>query len=146
MNYELIWKQIDDEITLEEAALIQGLKHDVVFQQEIKKARVLEANLHQHLNVTIDASFLLKLKKAVNEELHLPPLSFSYFPVLAFCIISTIVAFLFRGDAQSYAFQPEGINIYIVYFLYIILGFSILYGIDQFLKTKNVKNLKQLSK
>ena len=145
MNYKLIWKAIDKEITKEESEVVKEMMLDSKFEQAYQNAKHTDSLLSNHFNHKMDESFLSRLKVFVQEELDLPDISFNFLPIIIFVLSALSIVLLFSFIPMLPEYQLK-INInplipYISAVGAICIGGLGLYGIDQIM-LKRLKTRK----
>ena len=145
MNYKLIWKAIDKEITQEESEVVKEMMLDPKFGQAYQNAKDTDLMLTNHFNHKMDEGFLSRLKVFVQEELDLPDISFNFLPIIIFVLSALSIILMFSFIPMLTEYQLK-INMnplfpYISAVGAICIGGLGLYGIDQIM-LKRLKTRK----
>ncbi len=136
MRYDLIWKELDKEISEEEKSLLNDEFNTSVELKEYQKdALEVQNALYAYVNPTMDVSFLARLKKRVIEELEIPKLKIDHKPgwlflLVVIVIIGVSIAMNLKG---SFVFESPIDTVYLNYFGLIALGGVVLYYVDCYL-------------
>ena len=141
MRYDLIWKAIDEDISMEEKLLLnKELELDPMMKGAYGDATRLDKDLKQYFNEQPSASFLAHLKQAILEEFELPKVSFSIKPAIFVGLVMLLAAsigLIMKPDLfviDTTTLPVEGT--YIIYTIITFVGLASLYAFDLSMRRK----------
>lgn len=143
MNFDLIWKTIDNEITSEESTIVK----DMLKEQSVNEVMEISKRTNQllvgHYNHKMTPSFLAQLKGAIIEEFQIPSMKIDSKPIIIFFFLSMMVAAMFIFNPNSLSDSViSSLNSYLPYFnIVMAMTFSgmILYSMDKLFQKKVLK-------
>lgn len=142
MKFDLIWKNIDNEITKEEKALLNDafLNDDSLITYRNQAAQ-LDTWLSKKFSHQMDANFMSLLKANILDELSISELKIRNYPAIIFAVFSFLMffAYYFSTDLKigfSLGDTSSSYYSYFVILMSISIGGMILYGLDNWMKSK----------
>jgi hypothetical protein len=143
MNFDLIWKTIDNEISSEEASIVKEMLKEPSVNEVMELSKQTNQLLVGHYNHKMAPSFLAQLKGAIIEEFQIPSMKIDSKPIIFFFLLSMVVAAMFIFNPNSISESViSSLNNYLPYFnIVMAMTFSgmILYNMDKLFQKKVFK-------
>ena len=143
MNFDLIWKTIDNEITSEEASLVKEMLQEPSAIEVMEISKNTNRLLYNHHNHKMSPSFLTQLKGVILDEFQLPSIKIDTKPIVFFFLLSMLIAAMFIFNPNSFSASVlSSLNDYLPYFNIIMaMTFSgmILFSMDKLFQNKVFK-------
>ena len=135
MNFDLIWKTIDNDISSEEASIVKEMMKEPSVNEIMEISKHTNRLLVGHYNHKMAPSFLAQLKGAIIDEFNIPSMKIDSKPIIFFFLFSMAVAAIFIYNPNSISDSViTSLNNYLPYFnIVLAMTFSgmILYNMDK---------------